>query len=228
MASIAHPRLKALPLRQRKFAATKVGLWRETYERLQDTPFAALQVSELCEALQISQPTFFNYFPRKSDLLVYHIQLWSIAATWHARRLSGQREGLAFIEAMLDWTGQNLEANPHMMMEIISFQARRREVVPIEPLTAAELLTAFPDLEGIEEVEPEWLDERLRKSLAVAKLKGELPPETDLDQAVVAIVSVFFGVPMIFGHSAPERIRGAYQSQLQLIWQGLRAPRSRS
>jgi hypothetical protein len=77
------------PLRQRKYARTKLALMNAALERLKDKSLEEISVRELCEEAEVSEATFFNYFPSKTDLLVYFVQLWTIEAGWHAH--SGTR-----------------------------------------------------------------------------------------------------------------------------------------
>ena len=103
----------ALPLRQRKFARTKLGLLEAAMAAIRDRPLDEVTVRELCEAVEISPAGFFNYFPKKTDLLVYYVQLWSIEMAWHGRRLAEQRGGLAAIEevfAMISPIGAGFSA----------------------------------------------------------------------------------------------------------------------
>jgi hypothetical protein len=48
----------------------------------------------------------------------------------------------------------------------------------------------------------------------------------DVDAAVLALLSILFGVPLWLGLEHPERIGPAYRRQLKLLWAGLRAAES--
>ena len=52
---------------------------------------------------------------------------------------------------------------------------------------------------------------------------GELPRTLDVEQALLALVSTFFGVPLWLCCGDPDSIREGYRRQLKLIWAGLRA-----
>jgi hypothetical protein len=89
-------------------------------------------------------------------------------------------------------------------------------------LTTAEKLQAFPELAGAGCCIERGLPEIFRPALERAVAKKELPAHVDLDAALVALLSTFFGVPLWMGQEEPNRIRPAYRRQLQLIWAGLR------
>jgi AcrR family transcriptional regulator len=78
--------LKDLSLRERKYAQTKVNLLRTTVAKLNEKRLDEISVRELCDEVFISEATFFNYFPQKSDLLVYYIKLWSLEMQWHIEK----------------------------------------------------------------------------------------------------------------------------------------------
>lgn len=222
--------LEDLPLRPKKYALTKVGLLRAAMERLDDRTLEELQVRELCEVVAISEASFFNYFPRKADLLVYFIQLWTVDVAWHAT--IAERDGKTLREAIgriFEVTAVDAARHPGLMGEVLASQARLRESPALADITLAERLVAFPGRPGIDEVPARGLDSILPDLLARAVQKGELPRGTDIASATLGLASIFFGVPMILIHRHPSAIAAAYQTQLDTYWAGLgQPPRSRS
>jgi AcrR family transcriptional regulator len=214
-------------LRERKFAKTKLALLRAAVERLREKSLEQITVKELCEAAEVSEATFFNYFPKKDDLLHYFIQLWTVEVMLQADKAVGADAGLAYIEQVFDYTGTQLGDHPRLMLEIIGRMAL--EPPPAEcvrrwgELSRAERLQAFPDLEGVECCAERGLPDVFRPPLERALTHGELPAEVDIDFALLALLSTFFGVPLWLGIQEPAHIRPAYERQLRLIWAGLRA-----
>jgi AcrR family transcriptional regulator len=215
-----------LPLRQRKYARTKLALRDAGLAALESRTLEEVPVRELCAAAEISEASFFNYFRRKADLLVYHVQLWSLEMGWHAARPAGPG-GLASIEEVFERTGRQVAARPGVMAEIIAGQVRMTSAPALGEVTEAERLLAFPELDGIEEVEAAGLDAVLPPLLERAVAAGELPAGTDLTAARHALASIFFGAPVVFRWRGASAVAAAYRSQLRLLWSGLRAaPRS--
>ena len=217
-----------ISLRDRKYAQTKLTLLNAALERLEERPFEEVGVKELCEAIPISEPTFFNYFPRKTDLLVYFIQLWTIEVSWHARQAAGTGSGLGAIEAIFEFTAQKAQAHPAVMGEIIAFQARMSERPDLANISLAERLLAFPELEGVEDLPAEGLDSILPAQLARAIDLGELPGDIDMETVFTSLVSIFFGVPVVMCRIAPAGIGSMYRRQLHLLWEGVRAGGARA
>ncbi len=212
-----------LPLRQKKFAQTKLGLLKAAMEALEERPLEVISVKELCETVSISEASFFNYFARKTDLLVYFVQLWSLEMGWHAARLAEEKGGLAAIEEIFALTARQTVQHPALMAEIIAQQARMPGAPELAEVTLAERLLAYPELEGIGEVQGAGLDALLPPLLEQAVENGELPPALDRQGAVVALASLFFGVPIILRRVDVRAIEPAYREQLQWLWAGLRA-----
>ena len=77
-------KLEEIPLRERKSARIKLALLDAALERMLKRPFAEITVKELCEAVEISEVTFFNYFHAKNELLRYYLRLWSVEVFWRA------------------------------------------------------------------------------------------------------------------------------------------------
>jgi AcrR family transcriptional regulator len=216
-----------ISLRERKFAKTKLALLQAALDRLKCKRLSEVTVKELCEEVQVSEATFFNYFPKKDDLLHYFIQIWTLEVLVYAREAAGAEAGLAFVEHVFDFTGRRLAEHPRLMLEIISHMA-------VDPhpsgcagsskvLSLAERLQALPDCEDLECLNELKLPELFRPPLERAVLLGELPPSLDVEAAVFGLLSIFFGVPLLLGCREPQRIPVIYEQQLRLLWAGLRA-----
>ena len=68
-----------------------------------------MSIKEICEEVQISEGTFFNYFPKKNDILNYFIALWSIEVKFYINELD-QEKPLEAIENAFIFTCS--EGNP--------------------------------------------------------------------------------------------------------------------
>jgi AcrR family transcriptional regulator len=210
-------------LRERKFARTRLSLADAATRHLEAASFENLSVKALCERVQISEATFFNYFPRKEDLIIYLDRLWTLELNWYGRQAAAQQKGLAVIEALFRYTSIQIQKKPGLMGEIIAHEARARERSHGMEITTAERMIAFSDLAGIEALPDDSLESLLRNSLQAAIDSGELPANTAIAAAMVALVSIFYGVPLAMQHANPAAIGAMYRQQLALLWAGLRS-----
>jgi AcrR family transcriptional regulator len=210
-------------LRERKFARTRLSLADAATRHLEAASFETLSVKALCERVQISEATFFNYFPKKEDLIIYLDRLWTLELNWYGRQAAEQEKGLAVIEALFRYTSIQIQKKPGLMGEIIAHEARARERSQGMEITLAERLMAFQDLTGIKDLPDDSLESLLRNALQDAIDKGDLPVNTAIAAAMVALVSIFYGVPLAMQHANPAAIGAMYRQQLSLLWSGLRA-----
>jgi AcrR family transcriptional regulator len=210
-------------LRERKFAKTRLALAEAASHHLEAAPFETLSVKALCERVQISEATFFNYFPKKEDLILYLDRLWTLELNWYGQQAMRQHQGLSVIDALFRYTSIQMQKKPGLMGEIIAHEARSRVRHKSPEITVAERLMAFSDLEGIVSTPDDSLEGLLRGSLQTAIEQGELPENTAIAAAMVGLVSIFYGVPLALQHSNPAAIAAMYRQQLELLWKGLRA-----
>lgn len=212
-----------IPLRERKYAHTKLTLRNAVMERLETHSLDEISVKELCEAALVSEATFFNYFPKKTDLINYLIQLWTVEVNWHGQQAARSSAGLAVIGAIFERAAEQIQAHPGLMGEIIAHQARQRDRPHLPELTLAERVLAFPDLEDIEAVPDKGIESILVPSLQEAVHLEELPANTHMNTVMVGLISIFFGVPLALRVANPQGIGNMYKQQLAVLWSGVRA-----
>ncbi len=208
-------------LRARKLAQAKSALLEALVERLRTRPFETIPVKELCMAVGISEPTFFNYFPRKTDVFVYFIQIWSLQAAWHARQALLEHGPRAALWAVFEFTGRQMAEQPAVSAEVMAFQARLPREIHARQLTAAERRLALPNVEDVDDLPAVGLDGILPPLIRAAIRANELPRGTDVAGTMLAFATVFFGVPVTLLSSAPEGLLAAYRRQFDLVWSAI-------
>ncbi len=205
-----------LPLRERKYAATKAALMQGIIARLGRQSLEEIAVKDVCAEVQVSEATFFNYFPTKAAAIGYRVQLWSIEAQWAmARRLAAGGTHLDAVRALFDAAASDEGATPGIMREVLIFQARHH--LEFAPLTPAEYALHFPDRPGIEALRAEGVNRLLDTALTAARRAGELPAQLDLQALTVALMGVFFLTPILLESAGLGGVGDAYRRQLDLL-----------
>lgn len=212
-----------IPLRERKHAQTKLALMRAALEGMERRPFEEVPVKELCDAAMVSEATFFNYFPRKYDVLAYYGQLWTLELSWHGQRTGAAAPGLSAIEEVFRQAAKRVQERPGVMGEVIAYLARQRERPAAVTLGQAERALAFPDLAGIEALPAGGLEVVLVPNLQHAMEHGALPANTHLHSVMATLVAIFYGTPLALMRSNPSAVAGAYAYQLLVLWNGVRS-----
>lgn len=208
-------------LRERKFARTRLKLARTLARRLEQSSLEEVAVRDLCEDAELSEATFFNYFPRKTDLLDYYTRLWMLELNWRCRH--AQAKGLAAVAVCFDFMAAALQQQPGVMGEIIARQALLRERPEAIEIGLAERLIAYPDYEGIEELPAGGVDKAWLPALEQAMRGGELPANAHIPTVMVGLAALFYGVPLVLRQSNFSAISSMYHQQLAVFWAGIRA-----
>ena len=183
MESKENVRLKKIPLREKKFAQTRISLKEALLEKLKSQTLEEVSVKELCEEVQISEGTFFNYFPEKKDLLVYYVQIWSIEMVVHIATKTKKIKGKNVLEEIFQKTAHEMKENPRVMAEILAFQGQTKSPIKIKQITTAEKLMLFPEHPNVEEIASEGIRPIIVNALKESIETGELPAHTDIQKA---------------------------------------------
>ncbi len=214
-------------LRERKYAQTKIALTREMVKHLNmQKKLRDIAVKDLCEAIPVSEVTFYNYFPKKTDMLVYLWQLWHLESAWHLQEWEKTKRNLEIIETYFEFTARGIEQYPWVLGEALAFFMQKREKFRFAELTVAERLLAYPELPGIETIDiPERPTQKamLYSYVTRAIAGGELPKATDPDMVTNMLIAILSGVMMTVLETASGQMRSTYHRMLHFLWQGVRA-----
>jgi AcrR family transcriptional regulator len=216
---------KDLSLREKKYAHTKLALLRTAIKMIQEKPLSAISVRELCETVSVSEMTFYNYFPQKTDVLVYYIQVTILEAVWYLQHAVKNKTYLEMVEECFDFLARKLAADPLVMPETLAYFGQERTPPEFPALSQAERILAFPDLPGIEQlsVEDTRIETVITPYLEQAIQSAELPDTLELDTVVLMSASIFTGLVMNLHLTRPDLLRPLCRRQLRLLWKALRA-----
>lgn len=199
------------PLRERKRARIRVGLWQALKDRIETTPLDGISVRELAAAVEVSEPTFFSHFTSKSQLLSYHICLWRIGTTMAAAQ---HPDGAPFLRAFLDGTAEAIAGGPQLWFEITAEIARGAGLCEILDISDAERLLVFGDEAALGiPVTPQA--DLFARHLAAARQHGR--PGLDVSEGTIALLAAFYGVPLALGRDRLGELAPAYHRQLDHI-----------
>ena len=162
-------------LRTRKFARTRLTLARALAQALAAQSLSEVPVKALCQQAEVSEATFFNYFPRKQDLMTYLAHLWLLELSWHAQSAAAASQGLAVIDRLFAETAKTCEATPGLFRELLVWMVRGGNLEQSMELSAVEKQLAFPQLAGIEQTPIKGIDRWLAAHLESAIAHGDLP-----------------------------------------------------
>jgi AcrR family transcriptional regulator len=219
MSVVLDERLKAIPQKEKKFARTRLALLKALLDELREKSFDEIKIRDLCIRAEISEPTFYNYFPEKNHLLLYFIQIWSLEVSVYASRKKMDGSGYELLRSLFQYTAKKSRKNPRVIAEVIAFQAKTPPPKSIPPLTLAERYLYFPGAENIESIPATGLDGLLERAIGTAIERGELAPDTNVQSLFMAIAALFFGIPIV-ARSAKKASHRLWEGALALLWRG--------
>lgn len=214
--------LRPYTLREIKHARTKIALMNYFIGRLRHARLEDLSVKAACRSVEISQGTFFNYFPKKLDVITYYVTLMIMKLIWQARRRAAGGQGIALLNAFFAEMAEEI-GRLDITYELMSIMLLQRDKPKTTVITAVEKHLFFPACTGIERLTPQTIDEFFRSSLAAARQLGELPKETRLDQTLISLLSILAGTLIATKFSQRDDLQAHYRRQLRLLWNGLGA-----
>ncbi|MFT6396589.1 MAG: AcrR family transcriptional regulator [Bradymonadia bacterium] len=187
-------------------------------ERLSVTPLEQISIRACCEQVGVSEPTFFNYFGSRAGALVFFVQLWSIEAQWHLARSASGRDGIA---ELFERTASVVRKTRWLLPEIITYQFRMAAphgagLKPVPPATVGDKLLAFPDLLGVDSLEPRPVQHLVRDAISRAQGVGDLGPAVDLALLERLVLALFFGAAA--SNPDAELVADTMSRGLTLIW----------
>jgi AcrR family transcriptional regulator len=182
-----------------------------------------ISIKEICDKANISEGTFFNYFPKKQDVIKYFISNWSIDVSWHAQTvLNKTGSSIKAIETVYSRTAEQVQDNVPVIFEIIALIARTRKMIDIEDISLAEKLIAFPELKEIDKIKANNLVGVFKPLIEQAIEKEELPVDTDIEALLLALRAIFFGTTTAVTQNHANKLNDAYQYHLNILWKYLK------
>lgn len=222
-------RYKKFTLRERKKAQTHLAILDAVIELLDEKPLDKITIDEICDVVEISKGTFFQYFPQKTDVLVYYGLLWNLEAMWIVTKSKEVTPGLEAIKFVFDELCKKIENHPKLWREIIVVRALQPEKFSQmgntdEPqVSEAERAIRFPAYKGIDSIPEGNFRQLFFLNLNAAVEKGELADDTDLETVFMALACIFYGVPLMTFEKDHIHLQTYFDNQLDLLWKGLRA-----
>jgi AcrR family transcriptional regulator len=210
-----------LPQRQKKYAKTKIALLNVLLNELEKKSISEIMIKDLVKYAEVSEPTFFNYFDSKLDMLVYFIQLWSIEMNALAQR--SELESNSYVKTIKDIFKQSsvqIIKNPQLMLEIIAFQTQGLKTNP-HSITKAEKWLFFPEITEVENIEGMGLESILPPLITKAIQSKELDKSTNAQLLFLTLSSLFFGTALLVLKDSPQAYPSLLEEQLNQLFKGL-------
>lgn len=194
-----------------------INLLDQLLMKLQKLPLEDVNIRHLYGSAKISEPAFYNYFPRKDDLLPFFIRLWSLEQALYLR---DNKPGIKSITAMFQHAAQSACSAPVLYKEVMAYQMRTNTAVRVNLVTAptpAEKQLHFGRIDGLDNIPDYGLGPILVSQIAIAIKYKEISEKADQD----AVAAVFFGMPAILNPEQFSKLNQMYQNSVKLIFKSI-------
>ena len=215
-------KIEALSQRERKYAVTKTDLLKALLEELETKTLSQVRIRDLAKKAKISEPTFFNYFSSKQDMLYYFIQMWATEMNVIAKQaLKESNSYIEAISAIFSSSAIEIAEHPQIMLEIIAFHTQKSNV-KAHTVSDAEKWLFFTEIEGIEEFADGGIETIVPPLLVKAVESGELPEDIDIQRLFLTLSSLFFGSALLLLNESPEVYPTLLNQQIEALFKGVK------
>ena len=214
-------RLKEYSLREKKHARTKIAIMNAFIKRLEKVRFDDISIRQICKIVEVSEGTFFNYFPEKIDIINYYMHLIFLKVVAKARQDVSQGQYLSLINATFSRLAEESLNNNNIVYQMMSLMIIQRERPKKVAISNLERQIFSPGLQGIDNVEVMLLEDFLKECLIGAVNTGELPKDTKIEDVLVSLVTILGGTLLAAKFAAIKDRSYHYTRQLQFLWNGL-------
>ncbi len=212
-------------LRERKSAKTRARLGVLFLREISKRGFSGVNIADICRKADISEATFYNYFPKKTDILCYSSGIFMLKAIWE---IKNSRKKLNTLNLLVEICGKIFKSvNMRTFYEITSIMIAER-VFPRDypPLSVLERLYALPRCRGIESIKETSLEDLFFYAVKRGIKRKELPPGINPRDVVLGVLSVFIGVPLSSDFKDFGQLEKIYKKQFSLLFRGFRRRRA--
>lgn len=190
-----------ISLRALKTAKLRVHIFKTAWHLMNASNDTAATVEHICEAAGVSRRTFFSYFSRKDDILVYAAKAWN--STYADQDKPAGLAGIAYLcRRLCDYNARY----PEFLVGPISSLAQHIRSADQKPLHAVFSAVTVSSLEQcllsdipLTQQRPPapTLLELLKAHILEAKSLNELQQETDETDLALALISAIYGATLI-------------------------------
>ena len=213
---------KKYSLREKKYAKTKIALAKAFLERLKSTRFSDISIKEVCNVVEVSEGTFYNYFSNKIELARYFERITLLKVAWEVQKKEQQLKPLEMIEYAFDLMAIEI-SQPFLFYEMVSlFTTERIKLKEGQALTEAEKYFAFPKCNDIEKVEVVTIENLFSELVNKAQKKGTISKKLKANDILINLMAILIGVPLAIEIEDFDKINRLYRSQLALLWKAVK------
>lgn len=203
-----------IPLRELKKAKNKIALYEAALSLMKDRMFSQVMLEDICKRAEISKVTFFKFYQRKEDLLIYFMRIW---LTERVNEIDTEgKKGFQAFRHLLTQVAKEHQVRPGMMPSLISFLAEQNMQPCMPELSPAEVSLLFPGHKEAGSRSPNMYD-LFQQFMKEEDQAGRLNKALTLEQAVQICFTIFYGAFLTAQLYSSTDVGRFYEAHLGLL-----------
>jgi AcrR family transcriptional regulator len=209
-----------MSLRKEKSARLKLAILEEAHRLIGRKAFEDLYVDDICAKVKISKVTFFKYFPRKEDLLLYHLRLWCLARSVELHQ--SPKSGVQGVYFLTEKFVESAELYPGIMLSLIGYLSDLKRPPKPYPVKAEEKARLYPHVGDINSIEIHSLETMMESFVLDAIFKKEITKSSSTREITLLLTSVIYGSLLTAHLTQQSPMKMFFRKNIDLVMKGLR------
>lgn len=205
-----------LTLRQKKLIKTKHDLAQAFAKKLSSERFDEISIKDICQKMEVSEASFYNYFPQKIDVIAYLYKAKMFKTYAMVRPLLKTRTFKECIEKTFELITSEIK-HPFIFFEILTLIGMHKKHVASFHITEKELACIFPDV-ICEKIPMVSLQEFFEELIEAGYKAQDIPEYISKKTLAQFLMTILTGVPLSTPHEEFSRLGEIYQTHLSLLW----------
>ena len=213
---------KDTSLRERKQAKTKIFIVKEFLEKLKETKYENISIRSICEKAEISEGTFYNYFPQKIDLFNYSITLYGTKGIMETNEKVSKDAPIKWIKAYFENAVSMIIDMGNLSNEIMVTLIRERVKPQKMQITKLEFMNMFPEIKNIDAFQDALsMEECFDEVVETMSQKNLFKKDIATIDVCIALKLIFGGIPLVSAVYPDQKLDDIVKKQISIVLQGV-------
>ena len=205
----------SISLRQKKMMKTKHALAMAFIEKLKEQKFDTISIKDICAQTDVSEATFFNYFPQKVDVIAYLLKAKIFKTVWTVRSLQKNMPFTRRVEKTFELFAEEIK-HPYVFFEVFSMIAMNKAQIEAFSISCEELQYIYPDCTCEEKIRTISIHDFFEELIDDAR--NEIPKTLCKHDFAQFLLTILTGVPLSIPVSEFPNITQIYHNHLSILW----------
>jgi hypothetical protein len=206
-----------ITLRHKKIYQTRLALAELFIEKLEEEKFESISIKDICEQTEVSEATFYNYFPQKIDVIAYWFKVKLYKILWTINNLHKNLSFTQSIEKTFELFAKEIK-HPYLFYEVISIFGTSRIKINNFSLSEEELKYIYPEYKQDKKIPLINLSDFFTEKIDLQFKDGKIPQNVCKKTLCQFLLTILKGVPLSTPISEFNKIAEIYQKHLSLLW----------